>query len=82
MMMLAELALILIYTCALLIKSCDMSSVGTAHRDEAKQVAAAICTTYGFGDDATGASHKQDHRKRPNAHRNEKQALPLGSEFR
>ena len=58
MMMMAELALILIYTCVLLIKSCDMSSVGTAYRDEAERVAQAVCTTYGFGDDATGAAPK------------------------
>ena len=40
-MMLIESALITIYMCVLLIKSCDLSSV--------------VCETFGFGDTAEGA---------------------------
>jgi len=48
-----ELALIFIYLCVLLIKSCDMSSVKGNHIT--KEDARAICTTFGFGDSADGA---------------------------
>ena len=44
-MTLIELALILVYTSVLVIKTCSTS--------------AAVCTTYGFGDTATGEAHPQ-----------------------
>ena len=40
-MTLSLLALILLYVCVLVIKTCDMSSE--------------LCNTYGFGEDAKGA---------------------------
>jgi len=53
---LIDLALILIYLCVLLIKSCDMSSVGVGVlRDlEVDQLGKAVCDTYGFGDSPSG----------------------------
>ena len=50
-----EIALILTYVCVLLIKSCDMSSVGRLQRG-AESFAKATCSTYGLGDTASGES--------------------------
>eukprot|EP00966_Prymnesium_polylepis_P185946 4310071-Prymnesium_polylepis.1 len=44
-MMLAELALVLIYTCTLLVKSCDLSSLQSASRDEAVTISRAVRLT-------------------------------------
>jgi hypothetical protein len=52
-MMTIELALILVYTCALLIKTCDLSSIRSTHRD-ADSIARAMCASYGLGDTASG----------------------------
>jgi hypothetical protein len=52
----AGLALVLVYTCVLLIKSCDMSSVSTAFQFQARAVASAVCSTYGFGDTSEGGT--------------------------
>ena len=52
-MAMIELALVLIYVCVLLIKSCDMSSVRTTG-PEVDRLAKAMCSSYGFGDTATG----------------------------
>ena len=52
LMILSQVALILAYMCVLVIKSCDMSSVGTAQR-ASKDVAKAICSTYGLGETPT-----------------------------
>ena len=53
---LIDLALILIYLCVLLIKSCDMSSVGVGYlRDlEMDRIGRAVCDTYGFGNSPSG----------------------------
>jgi len=48
-----ELSLIGTYICVLLIKSCDLSSVSTDNRHE-RDLARAVCRTYGFGDDSSG----------------------------
>ena len=48
-----EIALILTYVCVLLIKSCDMSSLRRVQLD-AEAFAKAACSTYGFGDTASG----------------------------
>ena len=52
-MMFVQLALIVVYTCVMLIKSCDMASVLAAYSN-AEDVAKIVCATYGFGDDASG----------------------------
>ena len=52
MMMLAEVSLILVYLCVLLIKSCDFSSVRRTERDD--ELAKAVCKTYGFGETSSG----------------------------
>ena len=46
-MIIIELALILTYTCVLVIKSCSTSS--------------AVCDSYGFGQDAKGRAQTQTH---------------------
>eukprot|EP00966_Prymnesium_polylepis_P218167 5049362-Prymnesium_polylepis.1 len=53
--MLIELTLILVYTCVLVIKTCDMSSLNHGNRNEHYEAfASAMCATYGFGSSATG----------------------------
>eukprot|EP00966_Prymnesium_polylepis_P282440 6526232-Prymnesium_polylepis.1 len=52
-MMMIELALILVYTCTLLIKTCDLSSIRSTHSD-ADNIARALCASYGLGDTASG----------------------------
>lgn len=61
-----DIILILIYMCALLIKSCDLSSVSAGYRAAElrllrgsslqQEVARAVCSTYGFGETAEGAA--------------------------
>jgi hypothetical protein len=59
-----ELALIFVYLCVLLIKSCDLSSVSEAYRN-IEGFAEAICVTYGFGSTADGESAFEHLRGRP-----------------
>eukprot|EP00966_Prymnesium_polylepis_P332020 7387556-Prymnesium_polylepis.3 len=54
LMMLIELALVLVYTCVLVIKSCDMSAVQSSDLDAQQELAAVVCTTYGLGTSAKG----------------------------
>jgi hypothetical protein len=53
LMMMTELSLVLIYLCVLVIKTCDLSALRSTRRD-ADEIARAICSTYGFGDDSAG----------------------------
>ena len=48
-----QLCLVLIYTCVLLIKACDMSSLRNKRHD-AEGVAREVCSTYGFGPTSDG----------------------------
>ena len=69
-MVVIQLSLVVAYLCVLLIKSCDFSSVRAAQQLDAS-VAKAVCTTFGFGDTATGEI-AHDYTKRPSltrAHR-------------
>jgi len=55
LMMFVELALIFVYMCVLLIKTCDMSSVGaSANLVDRDAAARAVCRTFGFGETADG----------------------------
>ena len=54
MMAFIQLALISIYMCVLLIKSCDMTLLTATYRD-ANEIGKAVCTSYGFGETAQGA---------------------------
>ena len=49
-----DLALILIYLCSLLIKTCDMSAVGTTFRGDATGLGKVMCNTFGFGETPDG----------------------------
>ena len=54
LMMFVELAMVFTYLCVLLIKVCDMSSVAYTKHKEADAASAAVCRTFGLGDDAKG----------------------------
>ena len=53
LMMLIELALVLIYVCVLVIKTCNMSMTTSSSRD-ADTIARALCSSYGFGETSSG----------------------------
>ncbi|KAL1522821.1 hypothetical protein AB1Y20_017790 [Prymnesium parvum] len=53
LMVIVQLSLVLVYTCVLVIKSCDGSSL-TSQRDSATATLRASCRTFGFGDTADG----------------------------
>ena len=53
--MVIEVAMILIYICVLLIKTCDPSLVRSSMVDDAR-FSKAICSAYGLGDTASGKS--------------------------
>ena len=62
LMVLVELVLLLTYTCVLLIKSCDISSLATVRFEARLTIKArtvfikAMCSGYGFGETASGES--------------------------
>ena len=51
---LVEVSLVLVYLCVLLIKTCDMSSLGSKQDASAEGVSRELCATFGFGDTASG----------------------------
>ena len=55
-MTLVELALILVYLSVVVIKSCDLSALQLSDLGAARDFdfGAAVCTTYGFGESASG----------------------------
>ena len=58
-MTIVELALILVYICVLLIKSCDLSSLRSSRETQAwpmyrDDIAVSICHTYGLGETSDG----------------------------
>eukprot|EP00966_Prymnesium_polylepis_P284400 6570200-Prymnesium_polylepis.1 len=54
LMAFVELALIFIYTFTLVIKSCDLSSLGARAYGNSAELVKAFCSAYGFGEDGTG----------------------------
>jgi hypothetical protein len=50
---LSEVTLICIYASVLLIKTCDLSSLGAAYREK-EEIAKEICKAYGFGETSDG----------------------------
>ena len=63
-MTLSDLSLIIVYTCLLVIKNCDPSSISTATLQESAdgvKVIGAMCRTYGFGESPNGKPISRYH---------------------
>eukprot|EP00966_Prymnesium_polylepis_P116499 2692609-Prymnesium_polylepis.1 len=55
-MTIIEVSLILIYTCVLLIKTCDMQHVRVkVLNEDLSKIGEAVCSSFGFGNTANGA---------------------------
>ena len=53
-MLMAEMSLVLVYICVLVIKSCDASSLAIARLADARDIGATVCSTFGFGESPEG----------------------------